>query len=270
MLPSKPVTFMSLMIIILLALFTPTSHAQPSTLSQPQIQVVAWEHEGRVKLAVANTSSRYQEITAAFGYQRLGRRIVEEYFIDVPPKSIVVEGYPKIVDMSQSGARECDTVYLFDDQKQQVAVAQIVGIHSATNHFRVESHLVPAGQDAVVYLETPYQEPKKDTKIFISVGKKYTLGTITGRVRVRELHEGGFIETTNPHFGDMEKPEDYHNYSYGWRGLVITMATPRVPGLTRLDFQIEKFIYTPDGTARHGLAAPPILVYGRDITLVEW
>lgn len=139
----------------------------------------------------------------------------------------------------------------------------------ATDHFRVESYLVLAGRDAVVYLETPAPSQDLADEIFISVGKTYTLGDYTGKLKIDKAQKGALDKANKPPFSDMENPDDYHNYSYGWRGLVIKLPTPRIRGVERLDFEMEKFISTSDGTARHGLSAPPILVYGRDMELVE-
>ena len=262
----KPILISTLLILILLA---PTTHAKLPAPSPSELLAVAWEHEGRVQLAIANTSSSYEEVTAAFGYQRLGRRIVEEFFVDVPPKTVLVNTYPKITDDSQSSYRVADTIYLFDENDRQVSATQIMGIHPATDHFRVESYLVLAGRDAVVYLETPGPELGIESDIFISVGKTYTLGDYAGKLRIDRVYTGALDKTNKTPFSDMENPDDYHNYLYGWRGLVIKVPTPRLRGVERLDFEMEKFINTPDGTARHGLSAPPILVYGRDMELVE-
>lgn len=262
----KPVFISLLLMLILLA---PTMQAKLPASSPSELHAVAWEQNGRVQLAVANTSSSYEEITAAFGYQRLGRRIVQEFFMDVPPKTVLVKTFPKITDDSQSGYRVADTIYILDDSGRQAATTQIMGVHPANDHFRVESYLVLAGRDAVVYLETPGPSQDLADEIFISVGKTYTLGDYTGKLKIDKAPKGALDKANKPPFSDMENPDDYHNYSYGWRGLIIKLPTPRIRGVERLDFEMEKFISTPDGTARHGLSAPPILVYGRDMELVE-
>ena len=266
MLRLKPITLSILLILIISAT---TAHAKLPASVATGPEAIAWEHQGRVQLAIANTSSSYEELTAAFGYYRLGRRIVQEFLVDVPPKTILVSTYPRVTDDSQSGYRPADTIYLFDETGRQVSATQIIGMHPATDHYSVERYLVPAGRDALVYLETPDPELGIDSEIYISVGKTYTLGDYTGKLKVDRVYRGALDKAKKPPFSEMEDPEDYYNYSYGWRGLVIKLSTPKITGVERLDFEMEKFINTPEGTARHGLSAPPILVYGSDMNLVE-
>lgn len=249
-------------------LLTTIAYTKPSLPSPTpsRLYSIAWEHQGRVQLAIANPSSSYEELTAAFGYYRLGKRIIDEFSVDVPPKTILVTTYPKITDDAGSGYRQADTIYLSDASNRQVAATQIIGLHPATMHYRVERYLVSAGREALVYLETP-SELDQETEVYISIGKTYTLGDHVGRLRV-DSHSGT-LGRAKPPFGDTENPDDYQSYSYTWRGLVVKIPTPRLEGVERLDFDIEKFISIPDGTARHGLSAPPILVYGPDMRVVE-
>jgi len=232
------------------------------------IQALAWEQQGRVKLAVANASYSWEELTVEFGYYSLGRRIVDEYQVEVPPMTILVTTYPKSVDQGVSGYRTADTIYISDATGRQVSSTQIIGIHAATGHYRIGRYLVPAGQEAVACLEAPDPQLGTDTKVYLSIGRTYRLGDHTGRLTV-EVSQGGLMRERRPPLEEAEALQDSNNYSYGWRGLIIKILTPRFEGVERLDFDIEKFISTPEGTARHGLSAPPILVYGPGMTLVE-
>ena len=234
-----------------------------------KLNTIAWEHEGRTKLAIANTSSYHEEFIVSFGYYMLGQRTIEETTIDVPPKTILVTTHPMVSDDAQSGYRTADTIYVSDLNGRQLATTQIIGIHPATKHYRVDRYLVPAGQEAIAYLETPDPGFGIDTTVYLSIGKTYDLGNYIGKLVVDKVYQGGLAKERKPPLGETENIQDYHNYSYGWRGLAIKAATPRLNGVERLDFRIEKLISTPEGTARHGLSAPPILVYGPDMTLVE-
>ena len=68
-----------------------------------KVHALAWEHEGRIKLAIANTSSYHEEFIVGFGYYMLGQRTIEKTTIDVPPKTILVTTHPAFRDDSQSG-----------------------------------------------------------------------------------------------------------------------------------------------------------------------
>jgi hypothetical protein len=234
-----------------------------------KVHALAWEHEGRIKLAVANTSSFPEEFTVGFGYYMLGQRVIEEVTIDVPPKTILVTTQPAVRGDSQSGYQAADLIFVSSASGKRLATAQIIGIHPATKHYRVDRYLVPAGQEAIAYLETPDPGFGIDTKVYLSIGKTYELGNHIGKLVVDKVYQGGLAKERKPPLGETENPQDYHNYSYGWRGLAIKAATPRLSGVERLDFRIEKLISTPEGIVRHGLSAPPILVYGPDMTLVE-
>ncbi|NMB12853.1 MAG: hypothetical protein GX977_11260 [Firmicutes bacterium] len=183
--------------------------------------------------------------------------------------TILVTTYPKSVDQGVSGYRTADTIYVSDATGRQVSSTQMIGIHPATDHYHVERYLVPAGEEAIAYLETPDPKLGIDARIYLSIGKTFTLGDYTGNLMVGKVYQGGLEKERKPPLSDMEDPKDFYNYSYGWRGLVIRASTPKLKGVERLDFDIEKFISTPEGTARHGLSAPPILVYGPDMTLIE-
>lgn len=233
------------------------------------IDALSWEHQGRVKLAVANTSYSYEDLTVEFGYYSLGRRVIDEYLIEVPPKTILVTTYSKSVDRGVSGTRTADTAYISDIDGRQVATTQIIGIHPATNHYRVDRYLVPAGQEAIAYLETPDPELGIDARIYLSIGRTFTLGDHTGNLIISKIYRGELSREKKPPIGEDEDLQNFNHYSYGWRGLAIKAITPKLNGVERLDFDIEKFISTPEGTARHGLSAPPVLVYGPDMTLME-
>ena len=234
-----------------------------------KLNTIAWEHEGRIKLAIANTSSYHEEFIVGFGYYMLGQRTIEKITIDVPPKTILVTTHPAFRDDSQSGYQAADLVFISNASGKQLATTQIIGIPPATKHYRVDRYLVPAGQEAIAYLETPDPGFGIDTKVYLSIGKTYELGNHIGKLVVDKVYQGGLAKERKPPLGETENPQDYHNYSYGWRGLAIKAATPRLSGVERLDFRIEKLISTPEGIVRHGLSAPPILVYGPDMTLVE-
>jgi hypothetical protein len=235
----------------------------------PTFHALAWEQQGRVKLAVANTSYSYEDLTVEFGFYRLGRRVIDEYLIEVPPKTILVTTYSKSVDRGVSGTRTADTAYISDIDGRQVATTQIIGIHPATNHYRVDRYLVPAGQEAIAYLETPDPELGIDARIYLSIGRTFTLGDHTGNLIISKIYRGELSREKKPPIGEDEDLQNFNHYSYGWRGLAIKAITPKLNGVERLDFDIEKFISTPEGTARHGLSAPPVLVYGPDMTLME-
>ena len=230
---------------------------------------VAWVYQGRVTLAIANTSSSHEELTTAFGYYLLGQRIIDEFSVTVPPKTILITTYPVIRGDSPRGYVTADTIFIHDENDQQIGMTQIIGIHPATTHYQVDRYLVPAGEEAIAYLETPDPELGIDAKIYLSIGKTYRLGDRMGKLVVDKVHRGGLERATKPPLSDLEDPKDFHNYSYGWRGLAIKISTPKIRGVERIDFDIEKFISTPEGTARHGLSAPPILVYGPDMILME-
>lgn len=234
-----------------------------------KLHTLAWEHEGRIKLAIANTSSSHEEFIAAFGYYMLGQRTIEKIAIDVPPETILVTTHPAVRGDGQSGYQPADLVFISNASGKQLATAQIIGIHPATKHYRVDRYLVPSGKDAIAYLETPDPGFGTDTKVYLSIGKTYELGNYIGKLMVDKVYQGSLAKERKPPLGETENVQDYHNYSYGWRGLAIKAATPKLSGVERLDYRIEKLIETPEGTVRHGLSAPPILVYGPDMTLVE-
>ncbi|HHV94775.1 MAG TPA: hypothetical protein GXX47_09615 [Firmicutes bacterium] len=240
------------------------SSASPQTL-----HALAWEQQGRIKLAIGNTSSEAQMFLAGFGYYLMGPRILEEVAVEVPGKSILVTTYHMVRSDAQSGYRAADMVFITAADGDGSAAVQIIGLHPATQHYAVDSCIVRAGQEAVVYLKTPDPELGIDTRVYISIGKTFTLGHYTGKLKIDRVYDGELKTAANPPFSEGERPQDYHNYSYGWRGLRITAPTPKLKGVERLDFAIEQFISTPEGTARHGLSAPPILVCGPDITIVE-
>lgn len=264
---SRLKTFM-LALIMILSIVTALAQAKQPLSTASGIQAIAWEQQGRVKLAVANTSYLWEELTVEFGYHSLGRRIIDEYSIGVPPMTILVTIYPKAMDQGVSGYRAADTIYISDVTGRQVASTQIIGIHAATGHYRIERYLVPAGQEAVAYLQAPDPDLGIDTKVYLGIGKTYRLGDYTGRLTL-EVSQGGLMRERRPPLEETETLQDFYNYSYGWRGLVIKASTPKLEGVERLDWDMEKFISTPEGTVRHGLSAPPILVYGPDMTLVE-
>ncbi|NLA57555.1 MAG: hypothetical protein GX855_01405 [Firmicutes bacterium] len=256
-------------ILLMVSLLSPRAQGKLPLTPSPTFHAVAWEQQGRVKLAIANASPEPKEFSAGFGYYLLGQRILEEVPINVPGKTILVTTHPMVRGDSQSGYRIADMVFVSEADGRTSAAIQIIGVRPATEHYVADSFIVPAGQNAVVYIKTPDPELGIDTTVYLSIGKTFTLGYFKGKLRIDRVYEGGLKKASNPPLGEGEKPQDFYNYSYGWRGLKVTASTPRLEGVERLDFVIEELISTPEGTARHGLNAPPILVYGPDITLME-
>lgn len=254
--------------LLLVCLLSPMAQARLPIVPL-KLHTLAWEHEGRVTLAIANTASYHEEFIVGFGYYMLGQRTIEKITIDVPPQTILVTTHPAVRGDGQSGYRPADLVFISNTSGKQLATTQIIGIHPATKHYRVDRYLVPAGQDAITYLETPDPGLGMNTKVYLSIGKTYDLGNYIGKLMVDKVYQGSLAKERKPPLDQTENPQDYHNYSYGWRGLAIKAATPKLSGVERLDYRIEKLIETPEGTVRHGLSAPPILVYGPDMTLVE-
>lgn len=233
------------------------------------ILTIAWRDDDRIELAIANRSSSSEELTVELGYYSLGKQIVNESYVQVPPMTILVINYPykEVVD-SRLAPRSADTVFISDNSGRQVATAQIIGAHSDTIYYRVDECLLPAGEEALVYIDTPNADMKMDTEIYINVGKTFTLGDHTGKLKIDSLFRGAFDRAKPPSSG-IENTDDVYTYSYGWRGLVIKIPTPRLNGVEQLAFSIDKMISTPHGIAGHGLSSPPILVYGPDMRVVE-
>lgn len=259
-----------IVIFVIAVLTAPSAQGKVPLTRDPAFHAIAWEHQGRVKLAIANTSPERQEFSVGFGYYLLGQRILEETAIQVPGQTILVTTHPMVWSDAETGYRTADMVFLRTRDGESAASAQIIGLHPATEHYRVDRFIVSAGQDAVMYIETPDPELGVDTTVYLSIGRNFNLGNYKGRVMVDKVYEGGLKRASDPPFGKGERPQDFHNYSYSWRGLRITAPTPkRFEGVQQLEFVIEEFVSTPEGTARHGLSAPPILVYGSDIILME-
>ncbi len=258
-----------ILMLLIVSLAAPLAQGKVAITPSHSFHAIAWEHQGRLKLAIANPSFESEEFLAGFGYYLLGQRILEEVPIQVPGKTILVTTHPLVRGDAQSGYRTADMVFVSTGDGQVVVATQIIGLHPATQHYRVDRCIVEAGQDAVVYVKTPDPELGSDTTIYLSIGKTFSLGNYTGKLKIDRVYGGGLKKASSPPFSEGERPQDFHNYSYGWRGLRITASTPKLDGIQRLDFAMEQFVSTPEGTARHGLSAPPILVYGPDITLME-
>ena len=258
-----------ILMLLIVSLAAPLAQGKVGITPSQSFHAIAWEHQGRLKLAIANPSHEPEKFLAGFGYYLLGQRILEEVHIEVPGRTILVTTHPMVRGDAQSGYRTADMVSISRADGRMAEAVQIIGLHPATQHYEVDDYIVRAGQDAVMYIKTPDPELGIDAAVYLSIGKTFTLGDYTGKLKIDRVYDGGLKKTSKSPFGEGERPQDFHNYSYGWRGLRITAPTPKLEGVERLDFTIEQFISTPEGTVRHGLSVPPILVYGPDITLME-
>ena len=70
------------------------------------------------------------------------------------------------------------------------AAVQIIGLHPATQHYAVDSCIVRAGQEAVVYLKTPDPELGIDTRVYISIGKPSPWGIIRVNWKIDRVYDG--------------------------------------------------------------------------------
>ena len=140
----------------------------------------------------------------------------------VPGKTILVTTHPLVRGDAQSGYRTADMVFVSTGDGQVVAATQIIGLHPATQHYRVDRCIVEAGQDAVVYVKTPDPELGSDTTIYLSIGKTFSLGNYTGKLKIDRVYDGGLKKTSSP----LVKEKGPRFLLLLRRGLRITAPTP--------------------------------------------
>lgn len=257
------------MIILLIVVFAslPARALAESGLSNT-ISAIAWKEGGNVKLAVANTGNESQLIWAGFGYQLFGAKVVTKVALEVPAQTILLTTHPVVKNNDSHGPSLCDMVYVSDINGNSISQSKIYGIHPSTRYYQVEAYLVPAGKPVIIWLGTPDSDSQPGVQTYLDISQRYSLGEFTGNVVVEKVYTGILNRTKGKDFKCFCDEKDYHHFTFGWRGLLLTMETPEIKGIERLKFKMTKYVKSKEGLLRHDLATPPVMVYGKEITVI--